>query len=207
MANCVIFGAGVFTGLAVPVSPEDYVIAADGGYAHTKKLQIPPHVILGDFDSLGYVPENAAVYPVEKDDTDTMLAIRTGLDTGFRTFILYGVLDGPRLDHTLASLQALQFLADRGAAGYLVGQHQIVTLIQNSCLSLPERFTGTVSVLCMGEPARGVDISGLQYPLTNGTLDAGFPLGVSNAFVGKPATIRVEQGSLLVIYDRKNGLT
>ena len=206
MATCVIFCAAAFNALAAPIAPDDYIIAADGGYSHVRSLGLTPDCILGDFDSLGFVPDSARVFPVEKDDTDAMLAVRRGLDLGYNRFLLYGSLDGPRLDHTVANFQTLQFLADRGAQGYLIGRDHIVTVVKEGFLSFPESATGILSVFCMGADARGVTLEGLQYSLENGTLSAGFPLGVSNHFTGAPARIRVEQGSLVVIYDRANGL-
>lgn len=203
MATCIIFCAGEFEGLATPIAETDRVIAADGGYVHTKALGLQPDKVLGDFDSLGYVPENASVFPVEKDDTDSMLAARMGLEMGCDRFLFYGALEGKRLDHTVANIQTLQFLADHGATGYLIGKEQVVTLVKNSALRFSDA-TGIVSVFCMGADAKGVTLSGLKYPLENGTLTAGFPLGVSNRFVGAPATITVENGSLLVIFDRTN---
>ena len=115
MGACVIFCAAEFDALARPLGPEDYLIAADGGLRHTQALGLTPNAVLGDFDSLGFTPEGASVFPVEKDDTDSMLAVRRGLELGYREFLLYGSLDGPRLDHTVANFQTLQFLADRGA--------------------------------------------------------------------------------------------
>ena len=206
MGKCIIFCAAEFDELLEPVQPEDHIIAADGGLAHTEKLGLQPKEILGDFDSLGYTPRDARVYPVEKDDTDSMLAIRRGLDRGFREFLLYGSLDGPRLDHTIANFQALQFLCDHGAWGYLVGRDYILTVVKEGRLSFPQEAAGTVSVFCMGRDAEGVTLDNLHYPLENGTLTPGFPLGVSNHFIGKPAEIAVEKGSLLVLWDRKNGL-
>ena len=206
MGQCIIFCAAECDSLLEPIRPEDHVIAADGGLAHTKKLGIEPQEILGDFDSLGYTPQDARVFPVEKDDTDAMLAIRRGLELGYREFLLYGSLDGPRLDHTVANFQALQFLADRGASGYLVGRDYLVTVVKNGAVEFPETAEGTVSVFCMGADAEGVMLKGLYYPLENGKLTAGFPLGVSNHFTGEKARISVENGSLLVLWDRKNGL-
>ena len=205
MANCIIFCAGGFTELASPIAKEDYIIAADGGLRHLEKIGLTPSAILGDFDSLGYTPENAAVFPVEKDDTDGMLAVRKALDLGFSQIILYGALDGPRLDHTIANLQTLQFLTDRGATGYLVGNDYIATVVKNGSLSFPAEAGGILSVFCMGENAEGVTLAGLKYPLDGGTLTSGFPLGVSNHFIGQPATVEVRSGSLLVLYDRENG--
>ena len=205
MGKCIIFCAAEFDRLAQPLTKEDCVIAADGGVRHAEKLNIIPDVILGDFDSLGYAPEGANVFPVEKDDTDAMLAVRHGLSLGFREFLLYGSLDGPRLDHTVANFQTLQYLCDRDAFGYLVGNDYIVSVVKNGELRFPAGLEGTISVFCLGADARGVDIEGLHYPLKDGTLTAGFPLGVSNHFTGKQAAIRVKDGSLLVLWDRKNG--
>lgn len=203
MAKFVIFCAGGFERLLEPIGEQDYLLAADGGLEHVQKLGLQPDEILGDFDSLGYIPQGAKVFPVEKDDTDAMLAARRGLERGYREFVFYGSLDGPRLDHTVANFQTLQFLADHGARGWLVGNTHIVTVVKNGSISFPATAKGTISVFCMGADARGVTIEGLHYTLQNGTLSAGFPLGVSNHFVGKPATIRAEDGSLLVIYERE----
>ena len=205
MGSCVIFCAGGFDALARPLGAEDYVIAADGGLRHTQALGIVPAEILGDFDSLGYVPEGATVYPVEKDDTDAMLAARRGLELGLREFVFYGALEGPRLDHTVANFQTLQFLADRGARGFLVGRDTLVTVVKNGSLTFPAGAEGTLSVFCLGPDARGVTERGLYYGLTNGVLTAGFPLGASNHFTGEQAVISVEDGSLLVLWDRSAG--
>ncbi len=201
-----IFCAGGFDRLAFPLEKDDYVIAADGGFAHAQALGLNPDAVLGDFDSLGFVPENANVFPVEKDDTDAMLAIRHGLERGYREFVLYGTLDGPRLDHTVANFQALQYLADHNATGWLIGLTQIATVVKNETVCFPSSAKGILSLFCMGTDARGITLENLQYPLKNGTMTCGFPLGVSNHFVGKSSRISVRDGSLLMLWDRTNGL-
>ncbi len=205
MASCVIFCAGSFDAPVAPIEKDDYIIAADGGYAHTKALGLTPNCILGDFDSLGYIPEGAQVFPVEKDDTDAALAIRHGLSLGFKKFILYGALEGPRLDHTFAACQNLLFLDKQGAQGVLVGKSQCVTTVSRK-MQFPKEASGTVSLFAVGGPAEGVTIENLHYILQNGTLTPDFPLGVSNHFIGAPATIRVAKGTLLVFYHKENGL-
>ena len=197
MKKCVIFCAGEFDKLAAPVE-DAFVIAADGGYAHTKKLGLQPDAVLGDFDSLGYVPQDAQVFPVEKDDTDTMLAVRRGLFLGYRQFLLYGSLDGPRLDHTVANFQTLQFLADRDAIGYLIGSRQLVTVVKNGTLIFPETAKGIVSVFCLGQDAHGVSLESLHYTLHDGKLTGGFPLGVSNHIMEPEATVSVRKGALAI---------
>ena len=205
MGSCAIFCAGQFYGLAAPLQADDFIIAADGGLAHVQKLGITPHGILGDFDSLGYIPRDSTVFPVEKDDTDAMLAVRKGLELGFREFYLYGSLDGPRLDHTVANFQTLQYLADRGAVGYLIGKDYIVTVVKDGKLRFPAACTGIFSVFCMGADAEGVTIRGGKHEVENVRLTAGFPLGVSNHFTGNEVTVSVEKGSLLVLWDTANG--
>lgn len=206
MSRCVIFCAAEFTGLLEPLRPDDFILAADGGYAHVQSLGLTPNGVLGDFDSLGYIPPQSLIFPVEKDDTDTMLAIKKGLELGYKQFLLYGSLDGPRLDHTVANFQALRYLCDHGGQGFLIGNRYIVTAVKNGWLSFLPQACGIISVFALGEKAEGVTLSGLQYPLTDGTLECGFPLGVSNHFIGQESRISVKNGCILVIFDRENGM-
>ena len=201
MKTCVIFCAAGFDGLIENLN-NALVIAADGGLVHTNALGITPQIVLGDFDSLGYTPEGANVFPVEKDDTDAMLAVRHGLKLGFEEFEIYGGMEGDRVDHTIANLQTLLFLEEQGALGWLIGKKQIATVIKNDRLFLPADHKGTVSVFAIGGKAEGVTIKGLYYEAENITLSPAFPLGVSNHFVGKEAEISVADGTLLIIYDR-----
>lgn len=205
MDTCLIFCAGSFEKLAQQPDSNDYILAADGGLTHLQALGIQPDGIIGDFDSLGYIPTGAQTFPVEKDDTDSMLAVRKGLELGFRRFVLYGALDGERLDHTIANLQTLCFLADHGARGYLIGLKNIVCVLKNSGISIAAGATGILSVFAMGEDARGVTLRGLKYTMEDGVLSSRFPLGVSNHFIGSEATISVKDGTVLVLYDVENG--
>lgn len=206
MPNCIIFGAAGFDFPEEPIREDDFIIAADGGLRHLEKLGRKPDAIIGDFDSLGYVPEQGVVYPVEKDDTDTMLAVRMGLERGFRRFVIYGGMDGKRLDHTIANFQTLQFLAESGSVGYLVGADYLACVIRNGMLSFPAGKEGDFSLFCMGRDAEGVTIRGLYYEVENVTLTSSFPLGVSNHFTGSPAEISVKSGCLLALWERKAGM-
>ena len=200
MRKCVIVCAGDMDIAPVQMEDADLVIAADGGVRHTQRLGITPYVVLGDFDSLGYVPQGAIVHPVEKDDTDAMLAVRLGLERGYNLFYLYGAMDGTRVDHTLANFQLLQFLRKRGAKGYLVGNRQTATVLWGEN-AFAAHATGVLSLFAMDGAAAQVSLTGLKYELQNGSITPDFPLGVSNRFVGAKGRIAVGQGSLLAIYD------
>lgn len=205
MSACFLFGAGPFDSLTVTPGPDDWIVAADGGYRHCRACGLTPHLLLGDLDSLDLpLPEDVEVraFPPEKDDTDTMLALKTGLELGYRVFHLYGCAGG-RPDHTLASLQSLAFLAQNGARGYLYGEGYVFTALWNGDLTLPARDTGVFSVFCLGQDAQGVTIRGGQYPLENGTLSPFFPLGVSNQFQGGPVEVSVKTGCLLVGWEQE----
>ena len=81
----------------------------------------------------------------------------------------------------------------------------MVTVIKNGTLRFPAGAEGILSLFCLGADARGVTLHGLQYPLENGVLTPGFPLGVSNHFTDTDAEISVTDGSLLVLWDRSSG--
>lgn len=206
MASCIIFGAADFGGLIEPIGAEDYVIAADGGLAHTRKLGITPQAIIGDFDSLGYVPEGSTVFPVEKDDTDSMLAVKHALALGYRRFALYGAMDGKRLDHTVANFQTLGYLASHGGFGFLVGRDYIACAVHGGTLRFDAGMQGDFSLFCMGADAEGVTIRGLHYETDGVRLTADFPLGVSNHFTGCAAEISLSSGTLLALWQTQPGL-
>jgi len=200
MGICYIIGA---MESAFPFQPKagDCIIAADGGYRHLRAAGLKPDLVVGDFDSLGYVPEGEEIvrHPVRKDDTDTMLAVKLGLARGYDRFLLLGGLGG-RLDHTIANLHALAYLMNHGARGCLMGKSESAILFRDRSVFFYPEGRETVSVFAYGGIAMGVSLEGLEYPLTNAVLTPGFPLGVSNAFTGAPAKISVEQGCLLVIW-------
>ncbi len=199
---CHIVGAAPLDGRLPQKREGDLLIAADAGYAALEAAGLTPDLVMGDFDSLGHVPAHPNVIPHSpiKDDTDLILAIRRALDGGYRRFEIYGALGGKRLDQTVASFQTLRFLRAHGARGLLLGEGWTVALLENGALRFPAGAQGFVSVFCAGEPCRGVSIRGLRYELEDCALDGAFPVGVSNAFLGREAEITVRQGALYVLW-------
>ena len=199
---CHVVGAGEFCPRGLTPGPGDLVIAADGGFAALEGLGLSPDLVVGDFDSLGHRPDHPHVValPVEKDDTDMHSAIRLGWERGYRAFRLYGGTGG-RIDHTLANIQSLAWLASQRGRGWLVGPDWTATVLSDGgALTLEAGRQGTVSVFCLGDRAEGVDIQGLKYGLTDGVLTADYPLGVSNSFLGGESRVSVRRGKLLVLW-------
>ena len=199
---CYIVGAGECSRLLLHPNENDMVIAVDGGYEYLKETRID--LVVGDFDSLSYVPMHSKVMQLkpEKDDTDMLVAIKEGLKEGYQTFYIYGGTGG-RISHTIANIQCLAYLAERGARGFLVDESEIVTLIQKESISFPASYKGYFSVFAYGEEAKGVTLEGLKYLLKDAVLTNRFPLGVSNEFIGQKAKVSVEEGALLIVYERQ----
>ena len=92
MKSCYIVAAAELAPERLRPEPGDMLIAADAGLLHLERLGLAPDLALGDFDSLGYVPEapQVEVCPVRKDDTDTMAALRRALELGYRRALIFG---------------------------------------------------------------------------------------------------------------------
>ncbi len=207
-ARCFIFGALPIGNMPVKPEPHDTVIAADKGLLRLEEIGVSPDLIIGDFDSLGYIPqgENITRLPVEKDDTDVGFAVKTALGEGCKEFFVYGALGG-ELDHTVANLQLAAMIAKNGAIPFFFGEDTAVTAVCCGSARFAPRCGGRLSVFCIGETAVGVTVKGAKYTLSDGQLSPSFPLGVSNEFTGEPAVISVKNGTLLITFQpRKAGL-
>ncbi|MDR0840508.1 MAG: thiamine diphosphokinase [Christensenellaceae bacterium] len=204
--TCYIFGAGEYFCAPIPPRAGDYIIAADGGYAHALRYGLAPHAVIGDFDS-GPVPPHPNVIRLNpvKDETDTLSALNHGLALGYDTFFIYGGTGG-RTAHTLANIQSLARLAERGARGFLFGNNEIFTTLCAGSLQFESQSGGYISVFALSDTCSNVCETGLKYELKGFTMARDYPIGVSNEFIGKQASISVEQGTLLVIFTPKASL-
>lgn len=200
MKTCYIFSAVEMKNNFPKPDNGDLIIAADAGYLNVQKAGIRPDVIIGDFDSSEKPKTDTPIetFPVLKDDTDTMLAIKYGFENGYSRFAIYGGIGGERTDHTIANIQSLAYIADRGGRGFLVGEDETFTLIKNSSVTLQSEKGKTLSVFAYGGIAEGISIKGAVYETDDLTLSPFFPLGVSNKFKEKSATVGVKNGCLLI---------
>lgn len=209
--KCLLICAGDIALTEIRYDKEkDMVIAVDGGYLYCKFLQMEPDLIIGDFDSIEEEhyqeilviekenPDKVIRLKPEKNDTDTLAALRIALDMGYTTFQIHGGLGG-RLEHIMANTQCLLYLRRNGAKGYIMGENSMITVIEKEPLHFRKEMEGFVSIFSMGDKAIGVTIKGLKYPLENATITNDFPIGISNEFIGEEASISVEDGALLVI--------
>ena len=200
---CYLVGAGEFGGSGFEPGPRDLVIAADGGYAMLSARGIRTDLLIGDFDSLTERQKEfqgeIRRLPVEKDDTDMRAAFLEGYRAGYRTYLIYGGTGGRRFSHTMANIQLLAEMAEKGACGEMFGAGTWHTVIKDGEINFPAGKTGDLSVFSLDDRSEGVSISGLKYALTDAALTNRFPLGVSNSFTGEPARVAVKRGCLLIV--------
>lgn len=209
--KCVIISAGKILDCELIkkfISPGDYVIAADGGLLNAEKLGAKPDCILGDFDSLGYIPALAEeVYPSRKDDTDTMLAVKHGLSKGFDDFCIIGGLGG-RLDHTIANFSALDYIRNHGATGMLADESTVVRIFgQGDEIKPVMDGTGNYfSVFPFGCEYAVISMSGVEYPTVRQRFDCSFPLGVSNHIIDREHfAMTIHEGKAIVVECKERG--
>ena len=209
MKRAVIFANGE---LADPAAirpllrPGDWIVAADGGALHAIACSRPPHLLVGDLDSLpaGLRAQLQAVgtefssYPAEKDETDLELALLHVAKAGAKEILVLSALGG-RLDQTLANVQLL-------ARPELVGLDvRIQDGRQTACLITGGKIIrgsagDRVSLIPLGGDAIGVRSEGLAWQLVDETLRFGEGRGISNVMTGPQASIRVAAGRLLCIH-------
>ncbi len=178
----------------------DYIICADRGYLHARRLGVTPDVLLGDFDSLDVpLPEHIKIltYPAEKDATDLQIAVDYAADVGFDEVYVIGALGG-RSDHFMANVCLLRYAREkRGCTMILEDSDTRMQLLYDE-VSIPARKNFYLSVIPVFEPAV-VSLSGVKYPLSEKLLPVGDTLGVSNEFAGTEAYIRIHSGSALIL--------
>ena len=197
----IIFGALTPEKLRFSRLKSDFVIACDKGYKICKLLDIEPDMIIGDFDSLGYIPEasNITVLPVRKDDTDLGFAINKAISLNAKEIYVYGAVGG-RLDLTVANISLCAAACKKGIKTVFFGDDFDFTVIKSGqILNFSDpKHKKTVSVFAH-EKCSGVNLSGFEYNLQNACLDPFFPLGVSNSLKDTEAEISLTSGLLLVL--------
>lgn len=168
------------------------------------RLALRPNVFVGDFDSLtDEIPSDCEVItaPAEKDDTDTMLAVKTAMSRGYSDITIAGSIGG-RLDHTIANIQTLAYIVDNGGKGRLVGEIDTVEVFGAGEYRFSQDDSMYFSVFSYGKEAV-VTTRGTKYDLNGYRLTNSFPLGVSNEIILSECTLKIEKGRVLVIFSKK----
>ncbi len=183
------------------------IIAADSGAATALQYGCIPAIVVGDLDSLdthllqelserGSQVRQAAV---EKNETDTELAVQAAIEQGATSITLLGALGGMRFDHTMANILLLAGI--ESVPMRIVDGPSTCWLLRGPGSSVISGQKGDLlSLLPLTGEASGVRTRGLYYPLHGETLRFGKPRGVSNVLIQEQAEVSLESGMLLVIH-------
>ncbi len=204
--TCAIISGGQYSSLE-NIASASFIIACDKGLEYALKENVVPDLFVGDCDSVSIqIPfaVNKIILPREKDETDTLYAIKYALNEGYKDFVLYCAL-GNRLDHTLSNLQCCACILSQGGSVRIVSESCEVYFVDSSkekIIALPEENENkkyALSVLSYTNCCKGVSIKGAKYELNKALLTNDFPLGISNEFKNEEVIISCEEGILLVL--------
>lgn len=193
-----------------------YLAAADGGLVFLAENHVIPDCWIGDMDSIDMNDEQKFQQlktmidsidhervPIEKDDTDTALAVKKAYENGYQEMLLFGCSGGNRISHTFANIQLMCQYEKKGCHVKMMGETYQAEILMNGKKEFPKELKGSVSVICLSNEAKNVVIKGLKYEYT-GNLTNEVALGVSNSFAGKDGFVQVEDGTLLLIYESED---
>ena len=201
--RCVIVGGADIQNYAFireKLCADDYVVFCDSGLKHLEHLQVLPSLIVGDFDSHEnpHLDVETIVLPCEKDDTDTVYAVKEAINRGFDDFLLIGVV-GARLDHTLGNVSILLYLDSLGKKGCIMDDYSEMEIVSDKPVSICEQYS-FFSLLNITGCAKGITITGAKYPLDGGEITCEYQYGISNEVLpGETARVTVACGKLLLI--------
>ena len=211
MKKCLIVSGGEFFQAQKFLWQEaDLIIACDKGFEYSRKLGINPHVIIGDFDSASFLPDEKNFsketeiirLPKDKDDTDTMAGVKYAIKKGFDDFTFICAFGG-RFDHLLGNLQVMEYALNHGKSPVrLYSESDEVYIIKDSEIELPYRPGWSLSVFSLCDKAEGVYEEGTKWTLKDAVMQRNEPYGVSNEWKGEKALIGVKKGVLAVILSR-----
>ena len=205
MRRCVIVGGADISNydrIIAHIKSDDFVIFCDSGLKHMEKLAVKPSLIVGDFDSHEnpHLDVETIVLPCEKDDTDTVFAVKEAIKRGYTDFLLIGVI-GARLDHTLGNVYILEYLDELGLKGRIIDDYSEMELVSRESAYIEDSYAFFSLINIIGI-AKGITIENAKYPLKDAEINCGYQYGVSNEVLpGKRAKISVNEGKLLLIKD------
>lgn len=204
MKRCVIIGGAAikqYDSIKTKLHKDDFNIFCDSGLSHMKSLEISAHLIVGDFDSHEnphYDGIETIVLPSEKDDTDTVFAVKEAIKRGYDDFLLIGVI-GARLDHTLGNVSILLKLHSLGKKAVIIDDYSEMEIVADKSVYIDDHYK-FFSLLNISGVARGVNIKNAKYPLKDAEISVEYQYGISNEVIfGKKAEVFLSEGKLLLI--------
>lgn len=184
-----------------------YILCADGGALNAMKFGFTPQTIVGDMDSLSsqqvadFEAQGADIitYPDEKDETDLELALHWCIDHSATHIYIIGGLGG-RFDQTLANIYLLTLPQLDDTHIEVVDAEQYIRVLDAGEHQINGQIGDTISLIPIGDEVNGIVTGNLKYPLKNEDLFLGPARGVSNVMEADIATVKIADGTLLLVH-------
>ena len=202
-SRCIIISGGAYD-IIPELRDGDYVIACDKGYEYAKRSGIRPDIVIADFDSYdGLVDITIPVlkYPTEKDDTDTMAAVKYAVNNGFSEIVLC-CAQGGRSDHAFANIQSCAYAVNRGLKVTVFSSDNETVFLKDGMTEISKKPGCALSVFSFTDRSEGVDILGAKYEVKDAVVVNSFPVGVSNEWRQDSVKIAVKSGILMIVTSR-----
>lgn len=207
MSRFIIVGNGEIDNLETlkkVVKKNDLIIAVDGGTEYLNKLSLRPDYIIGDLDSIKAIPKNdksiqILKFPIEKDKTDTEIAIEFALKNNASEILLFGMTSKSRIDHSINNIFLLESLAERGVQNILFANGGARLLAVKRGVELYKKDGNLVSLVPLTKDVKNITTEGLKYKLKDEPLFRSKTRGISNVLIKSRARIRFGEGVLLVV--------
>jgi thiamine pyrophosphokinase len=207
MGRCVIVGGAAierYDEVKSYLRSDNFYIFCDSGLRHLEGLGVQPSLIIGDFDSHEnpHLPIETITLPREKDDTDTVFAVKEALKRGFEDFLLIGAV-GARFDHSMGNVSILLYLDTLGKKALLVDDYSEMEIVSRGVCRVGPEFP-YFSLVNISGVAKGVRVENAKFPLDDAVISCEYQYGISNEpLVGKTAVISVDEGRLLLVRVRR----
>ena len=203
MNRCVIIGgAGIhnYEQIRGRLRENDFAVYCDCGLRHAERLGLRPSLIVGDFDSHPRpdTEVETIVLPREKDDTDSVFAVKEALRRGYEDFLLIGMI-GERFDHSFGNVSLLLFLDSLGKKAKILDDYSEMEIVSRQTAEM-DGSCAYFSLLNISGTARDITIRGAKYPLSGGEITSEYQYGISNEVLpGETASVSVGEGRLLLV--------
>lgn len=188
----------------------DYIVCADGGANHSYNMGIIPDYIIGDLDSIYseiiefYKLKDVKFekFPSKKDETDTEICVYLASKLNAKEIDFIGALGG-RLDHMIANINLLYYVRNKDIYTKIISEYEDIHIAINEEITINGNIGDTISVIPLNGDAKGVTLENLEYPLNNYDMKFYLPLGISNVMLDEKCSVKVEQGSLIIIKNKR----
>lgn len=177
----------------------DQLISVDQATHFLIEKNIPISLAIGDFDSIKdkivLNDINHITLNVEKDETDTLAAIRYAYQQNPDEVIVLGGIGGERIEHSIANILLLNEFPN---LKIITDYSKIYTLGEGTYQT---SFKGYISIFSMIDSV--ISLKNFKYPLNQYELTLFNTIGISNELNGDIGTIEVQKGKIMVIESKK----